>query len=96
MLKLWENTMLPIADRLEAAGGEIERLREEVAKWQTEAVEWLKANSPGGWIDELRQHARRELGECVEENKKMRERISELEAASNQSSRSATAPMSGA
>lgn len=27
MLKLWENPMLSVEDRLEAAGGEIERLR---------------------------------------------------------------------
>lgn len=31
MLKLWENPMLSIEDRLEAASGEIDRLHEQIA-----------------------------------------------------------------
>lgn len=39
------------------AADEIERLQGEVRIWMDATNEWIKANGPGGWIDDLRQRA---------------------------------------
>lgn len=36
-------------------GDEIERLQHELRIWMDATNEWIKANGPGGWIDDLRQ-----------------------------------------
>lgn len=55
LLKLWENPMLSVEDRLDAAGGEIERLHEQLGRIADLMMEkerdarryrWLRAAPP--------------------------------------------------
>jgi len=55
LLKLWENPMLSVEDRLDAAGGEIERLHEQLGRIADALMEkerdarryrWLRAAPP--------------------------------------------------
>ena len=53
---------------LEAAAAELRRLHEENERNKTTIKEWLQANAPGGWIDELRalnQELLESLHECL-------------------------------